>query len=89
MMLCTSGVRNEGVILIIRVSVTKILEFASEALISFGDLKGRERTCNGSSSKACLGYLSFAATSLVRRKYGSRSIAHGMRQCTFDAEPNL
>ena len=40
-------------------------------------------------SKAGLGYLSFAATSLVRRKYGSWSIAHGMRQGVFETEPNI
>jgi hypothetical protein len=36
-----------------------------------------------------LGYLSFCATSRVRRKYGSWSIAQGMRQGILDTSPNI
>ena len=40
-------------------------------------------------SSAGFGYLSFAATSRVSRKYGSLSIAHGMRHGMFDCAPKI
>lgn len=35
------------------------------------------------------GYFSLVATSRVRRKYGSWSMAQGMRHGTFDVVPNI
>lgn len=64
-----------------------ILEFASDALIF---------VCGPCSAGKNLewisvgfGYLSFAATSRVRRKYGSWSIAHGMRQGMSERVPKM
>ena len=64
-----------------------MLEFTSDALIFVCG------PCNAGKNlawmSAGLGYLSFAATSRVSRKYGSWSIAHGMRHGMFDALPKI
>ena len=69
------------------VSFMYMLEFTSDALIFVCG------PCNAGKNlawmSAGLGYLSFAATSRVSRKYGSWSIAHGMRHGMFDALPKI
>ena len=64
-----------------------MLELASDALIFVcGPCSaGKNLAC----SNAGFVYLSFAATSRVSRKYGSWSIAHGMRHGMFDALPKI
>ena len=64
-----------------------MLELASDALIFVcGPCSaGKNLAC----SSAGFGYLSFAATSRVSRKYGSWSIAHGMRHGMLDCAPKI
>lgn len=64
-----------------------MLEFVSEALIFVCGPCSAGKNLEWSS--AGLGYLSFAATSRVRRKYGSWSIAQGIRHGMFEAVPNI
>ena len=64
-----------------------MLELMSDALIFVcGPCRaGKNFAC----SKDGLGYFNLCATSRVRRKYGSWSIAHGIRQGISDLVPKI